>query len=98
MYVHLGGNVIVRTEDVLGIFDLDNTSTSHITRSFLKKAENNGKLINIAEDLPRSFVLCSEGREKDTIFFSQLNSATLIKRTESFSNEKLTEEIPWQNQ
>ena len=39
MYLHLGSNVSVPTEDIVGIFDLDNSSTSRITREYLRCAE-----------------------------------------------------------
>ena len=39
MYLHIGQNVVVPFGDVVGLFDLDNTSSSHLTRSFLERAE-----------------------------------------------------------
>ena len=32
MYLHLGQGVVVPYRDVLALFDLDNTSASHLTR------------------------------------------------------------------
>lgn len=60
MYLHLGQNVVVPTKDVIGIFDLDNTTGSHITRSFLKNAEKAGQIVNISDDLPKSFIVCTD--------------------------------------
>ena len=34
MYLHLGQDVVVRSEDVIGIFDMENTSTSRFTKEF----------------------------------------------------------------
>ena len=39
MYIHLGNNVMLPTSDIIGIFDLENTSISKRTRDFLNKAE-----------------------------------------------------------
>ena len=58
MYLHLGSSVSVRAEEIVGIFDLDNASTSHITRSFLRSAEEEGLVINVGQDLPKSAVVC----------------------------------------
>lgn len=81
LYLHLGQSVVIPTVDILGIFDLDNTSYSHRTRDFLREAEENGQVVNVSEELPKSFVLCS--REKGhTVYISQLSSATLLKRVE----------------
>ncbi len=79
MYLHLGGGVVAPYGDILGVFDLDNASYSHLTREFLARGEKEGRVVNVAEDLPKSFVLCSGGR----IYLSQLNSATLLKRAEA---------------
>ena len=37
MYIHLGMGVVVREEDVVGIFDMENTTVSGATRDFLKQ-------------------------------------------------------------
>ena len=79
MYLHLGQDTIVRKTDIIGIYDLDNCSASHITRDFLAKAERAGRVVGIAEELPKSFVLVTE-RRGTTIYLSQLSTATLQKR------------------
>ena len=82
MYLHLGQNVVVPTKSIVGIFDLDNTTGSHLTRAFLKKAEKAGQIVNISDDLPKSFIICSdEGGTK--IYLSQLASSTLYRRSGS---------------
>ena len=50
MYLHLGQGVVVPYRDVLALFDLDNTSASHLTRRFLERAEQAGQVVNVAED------------------------------------------------
>lgn len=81
MYLHLGQAVVVRERDIVGIFDLDNASWSHRTRAFLEKAEREGRVVNAASDLPRSFVVCGDGRGQ-VVYLSQLSSATLKGRAE----------------
>ena len=39
MYLHVGADTVIPLEDILGIFDLDNASWSHITRAALRRAE-----------------------------------------------------------
>lgn len=82
MYLHLGGAVVVPDRTVVGIFDLDNTTASRATRDFLARAERDGQIVSIGDDLPRSFLLCREGGEV-TVYLSQLSSATLLRRLES---------------
>ena len=58
MYLHLGKGTVVNTGEIIGIFDLDITSQSHLTRKYLNLAEKAGQVINAAEDIPKSFVVC----------------------------------------
>lgn len=81
-YLHLGKGFIVSDKDVIGIFDLDITSQSHITRKYLSAAEKAGEVINASEDIPKSFVVCSEKNTRK-LYLSQMASATLKKRSET---------------
>ena len=81
-YIHIGQDTIIADSDLIGIFDIDNTTQSHITRKYLNNAEALGQVENIAEDIPRSFVVCSGGGN-DKIYLSQLSSATLLRRSEN---------------
>ena len=87
MYLNIGGDFSVRSESVVGVFDLDNTSASHLTRRFLERAEQAGQVVNVAEDLPKSFVLCRPAGGEATVYLSQLSTATLLRRAESNSFE-----------
>jgi len=82
MYLHLGNDVSVRKREIVAIFDLDNTSQSALTRRYLSAAEKTGSVVNAAGDeLPKSFVVCArDGRQ--TVYLSQLNSSTLLRRSE----------------
>ena len=86
MYLHLGQNVVVPEASVIGVFDLDNTTGSHITRKFLGDAEKAGRIISVSDELPKSFVVCGEENEM-TIYLSQLSSLTLLKRSETMRFE-----------
>jgi len=88
MYLHVGQSVVVPEASVIGIFDLDNTTGSHITRKFLSDAEKAGRVISVSEELPKSFVVCCEGSNPPCghppkIYLSQLSSQTLQKRSEA---------------
>ena len=81
-YLHLGKGTVVNTASIVGIFDLDITSQSHLTRQFLRRAEQAGQVVNAAEDIPKSFVVCRDG-EESRVYLSQMAAATLLKRAES---------------
>ena len=78
MYLPIGNDMSVRDSSVIGIFDMDNTSTSKRTRIFLKKAQKNGEIVP-CDDLPKSFILTTEyGMTR--VYESTLFTATLEKR------------------
>ncbi len=78
-YLYVGQSTVLRGEDVIGVFDLDNASAGKWTRVLLNQAEKRGSLENAAADLPRSFVLTKNGG----VYLSQLNTATLKSRWDS---------------
>ena len=78
MYLSIGNDMAVRETSIIGIFDMDNTSTSKRTREFLSKAEKNGEVVP-CDDLPKSFVLTAE-YGLDRIYLTALSAATLEKR------------------
>ena len=82
MYLHLGNDVVVDMSTVIGIFDMDNTTVSHQTRNFLAKAQKDGIVIDVAEDLPKSFIVTESGG-KTCVYISSLASRTLYGRTKS---------------
>ena len=43
MYLHLGQDTIVNERDIVGVFDLDNSTVSRHTRDFLSKAQKEGR-------------------------------------------------------
>lgn len=81
MYIHLGQETVVKKKDIIGIFDLDNTTVSAKTREFLAKAEKKGQVINVSTELPKSFVICAE-KKKQKVYITQISSKVLLKRSE----------------
>ena len=78
MYLNIGNDLSVRDRNIIGIFDMDNTSTSKRTREFLDNAEDQGQVVP-CDDLPKSFIVTTEyGFER--VYLSTLSPATLEKR------------------
>ncbi|MBQ6265619.1 MAG: DUF370 domain-containing protein [Clostridia bacterium] len=80
MFIHIGLDKVIRSGDVLGIFDLDNTTVSKTTRDYLAFAQKNGQITDVCTDLPKSFVVCSGKKNEQTVYITQLNTSTLLKR------------------
>ena len=79
-YLHIGQNLMLEDKRIIGIFDLDNTSQSKITRTFLNQAEEEGVVLTAVEDIPKSFVVCDHPYHRQIVYISQLNSSTLARR------------------
>ena len=80
MYLHVGQDIVVPFKDIIGIFDIENTTTSKFTRSFLADAEKGKRVVNVSDDLPKAFVVCVESDGSETVYISQISAATLRKR------------------
>lgn len=75
MYIHIGGAYAVDMREIVGIMDMDNTSTSAVTREFLRRKEVEGKIITTTPELPKSFVVTGE-----YVYITPVTAATLEKR------------------
>ena len=82
MFLHLGQSVMIPHDAIIGIFDMDNTTWSFRTRRFFDRAEQEGRVTAVGDDLPRSFVLVREGDGPAAVYITQLATATLQKRIE----------------
>jgi hypothetical protein len=75
MYIHLGGDKIVRTSQLVGIFDVSIAQISKINQQFIEHAQKNRKVETIGEEEPKSIVLTDE-----RVYYSPISSTTLKKR------------------
>ncbi len=82
MFLHLGNDHIVFNKDVIAVMDFETTTVSKITREFLKVSEEEGFIINVSEDVPKSFII-TETKGKSRIYISNIASSTLLKRLEA---------------
>lgn len=75
MFLFLGGNITVNSNDVVGIFNIEDCSVSRITVDFLGECQRGGSIVNVSEDMPKSFVVCS-----DKTYISNVSNDTINKR------------------
>jgi hypothetical protein len=79
MFLHLGGDFSLPAKSVIGIFDLESSTISKATKEFLRMSEEEGFVLAISNDLPKSFII-AEIDKKSKIFLSPISSVTLKKR------------------
>lgn len=75
MFIHLGGEKIIRASELVGIFDLSIEKTSKVTKQFTSHAEKEKKVEVIGEEECKSLVVTLE-----KVYYSPISSATLKKR------------------
>lgn len=76
MYLYLGGDTAVKSNRIIGIFDMDTSTVNKATRDYLSKAEKEKRIVYVNYELPKSFIVC-----EDKIYVCPLNTATLLKRS-----------------
>ena len=59
MYLSIGNDFAVREKNIIGIFDLDNTTVTARGREFLLRAEKEGQIVPW-DELPKSYILTME--------------------------------------
>ena len=80
MYIHLGRDYVLNDRDIIGIFNLETTTTSPRGREFLNYAQKNGAVVSLSEELPQCYVLADA--PVDTVYLSELSSAAMKRRAE----------------
>lgn len=80
MFLHIGNNFMVNTKDIIGIFDIENTSVSKITKDFLNESAKTNRVITCTYEMPKSFIVCMDKDFTEKVYISQMSCATLLKR------------------
>ena len=80
MFIHIGQDTVVIDKEIIGIFDMDNTTVMKSTREYINTAAKNGECIYVSlEELPKSFIVTIKNDEKE-VYISPLNTSTIFKR------------------
>lgn len=79
MYIHLGGEKIIRSSELVGIFDISIEKTSKISKQFVTHAQQDKVVELIGEEDPKSIVVT-----ESIVYYSPISSATLKKRAHHF--------------
>jgi extracellular matrix regulatory protein B len=81
MFIHLGGEKIIRAAELIAIFDLSIEKSSKISKQFIQQANKEKKIEVIGEEECKSLVVT-----KNKVYYSPISSTTLKKR----ANQLLT--------
>ena len=87
MFVHIGRGKLIKKSSIIGVFDLEITSQSKRTKIFLNKKEKANHVINVCDDIPRSFIVTREDN-RERVYISQISPQTLKARCEEIVEEE----------
>ena len=92
MFIHLGNDRVIRADEIVAVFDMDNTTISKQSRNFLHHAQKVGEVIDICDDLPKSYIV-TENEGKIRVYISSVSSKTILKRAnrKRFADSESTE-------
>ncbi|AGC67040.1 hypothetical protein Cst_c00050 [Thermoclostridium stercorarium subsp. stercorarium DSM 8532] len=80
MFLHIGGDYMVFTKDIVAIIDMERSTVSQDTRNFLKTSEEEGFIVNVDEnELPKSIII-TQGKYSNKVYLSPISTTTLYKR------------------
>ncbi len=83
MFIHIGQDTVVIDKEIIGIFDMDNTTVMKKTIDYLNNSEKEKSVINVAPfELPKSFIVCQTPKGK-RIYISPVSVGTILRRIES---------------
>ncbi|MFE4712416.1 MULTISPECIES: extracellular matrix regulator RemB [Bacillales] len=75
MYIHLGGEKIIRSSELIAIFDISIEKSSKVSKQFVIQSQQDKKLVRIGEEEAKSIVVT-----KNSVYYSPISSSTLKKR------------------
>ncbi len=80
-FLHAGNKLSIVSKDIVGIFDMDTSTVSKVTKNFLNKSQSKGEIEIATTEIPKSFILiCKRKERKPKTVISQFNTTTLCQR------------------
>ncbi|MDP5276085.1 extracellular matrix regulator RemB [Chengkuizengella axinellae] len=75
MFIHLGGDKILKASELVAIFDLSIDKSFLVLEPFIDHAKENNRVEMISVEKPKSLIISTT-----KIYYSPISSATLKKR------------------
>ena len=75
MYIHIGGDVTLPSDKIIGIFDIEKTSVNKEVNDYLKKLQKQGRIYYASYEMPKSFVVTD-----NMVYITNVSAFTIKKR------------------
>lgn len=77
MFIHIGGDTVVSTKEVISILDYQTVKSSKITKKFMEDEKKEKRVVDSSAEETKSYVIT-----KDAIYCSPISSLTLKRRAQ----------------
>lgn len=77
MFITIAPDKIIKTDEIVGIFDLDTAQQTKTAKEYFRNAEKQGRVKMTGTELPKSFIVMRDG----TVYLSQHAVKILAART-----------------
>jgi len=77
MFIHLGEDVVIRSEEVIAIFNYEIFQDVNLNKAFIKKMMETMELLNVGGESTKSVVIT-----ESCIYYSPFSPTTLKKRSQ----------------
>lgn len=78
MFIHLGGDIVLKAERIVAILDHNSQNLSKENHDMMKDHKKRKATVQVTEDNPKSMVITEE-----EIYLSPISSHTLKRRAET---------------
>jgi regulator of extracellular matrix RemA (YlzA/DUF370 family) len=78
LFVHLGKNAVVRSDQIVAIIDWQTSHKSDINQVYVERARKSQRIKDVSGGRPYSMVITA-----DDVYLSTISSTTLKKRAEN---------------
>lgn len=80
MFLHIGDDLVLREQDIIGIFDFETSTLSKHTKKYLQDKEKKHSTLAVSEQIPKAFVVVQKKEQKEPkVYFTLVSSITLKK-------------------
>ncbi|MBO4366296.1 MAG: hypothetical protein J5843_01430 [Clostridia bacterium] len=80
-YLFIESGEGMRAKDIVGIFNLDHITLSKTTGKCLSEEQKNMRIVNVANDLPKSLIIMEEAYGP-RLYLSGLSTDAIMRRLE----------------
>ncbi len=83
MYLHIGKDVIIKSENIVAIFDIPSIEKKNSLENICKNLGISDKIIDVSENNKKSLIITNKNNETKG-YISNISSITLGKRTSKY--------------